>query len=223
LLTLIGTIITSFLVDNSTIDFNSSAQLKVKNGGVTTAKLANLTSITFEQRISNIINVINKIPTVNTVVTIPNSEVSTSNFILSDWHNSTNVGGVPQIINSDMQFSRTNNIFAGTVNLNNKSANSDLFINSNKYINSTHLNNGQLLIESTVGKFIAANLTSSGGTISIINGASSINLETSTTDTFSNIVLTDSSNQIFSPENPNYGYTIPNVGKNSTFVLVDGN
>jgi hypothetical protein len=46
-LILTGAIITSFPVDNSTIDFNGSVQLEVKNGGITTAKLAHLSSITF--------------------------------------------------------------------------------------------------------------------------------------------------------------------------------
>jgi hypothetical protein len=129
-----------FSSDNSTIDFNGSAQLKVKNGGITTAKLANLSSITFEQSAANTTNVTNEMSAVNTVVTIPNLSVPTNNFILSDWHN--NVSRVLQIINLDMQFSGTNNIFAGTVNLNNESTNSVLYTNGSKYMNSTHLNNG---------------------------------------------------------------------------------
>jgi hypothetical protein len=47
-LILIDFVITSFLVDNSTTNFNGSVQLKVKNGGIITAKLANLSSITVE-------------------------------------------------------------------------------------------------------------------------------------------------------------------------------
>jgi hypothetical protein len=114
-----------------------------------------------------------------------------------------------------MQFSRINNIFAGTINLNNESANTILYTDDSKYINSTHLNNGQLLINSTVRELTAANITSTKETISIINGTNSINLEISTADTFSHITLTDATNQIFSPKNSNYGYSILNVGKNS--------
>ena len=43
-----------------------------------------------------------------------------------------------------------------------------------------------------------------------------------TNPTFGHILLTDTSNQIFTPTNPNYGYTIPNVSINTSFVLTDG-
>ena len=96
---------------------------------------------------------------------------------------------------------------------------------------------GQILIGSSISQPIPANITSTGSTITITNGHNTINLETSSSDTFGHITLTDASNQlIFEPggagntitltcTNPaaNRAYTLPDSGANSSFVMTDGN
>ena len=103
----------------------------------------------------------------------------------------------------------------------------------NKIIEGSALADGQIMIESSILQPISANITSTGGSVSITNSHNSINLETSSTGSFSQISLKGTSDQIiFKPNslapkislnatNPaaSLVYNLPDVGSNSDFVL----
>ena len=98
------------------------------------------------------------------------------------------------------------------------------------------IGNGQIMIGSSISQPIPANITLTGGSLSITNGHNSINLETSNAGSFSNITLVGASNQIiFKPSsltptitlnatNPaaSLVYNLPDVSANSDFVLTNG-
>lgn len=93
-------------------------------------------------------------------------------------------------------------------------------------LSSVTLNNGQLPIGSTGSAPVAANLTSIGGTITITNGAGSINLEASGSTGISTITTPDSNIVVPIGGNVNFlqsgGITITGSGNNVSFTSVGG-
>lgn len=97
---------------------------------------------------------------------------------LSNSARTINIGTSLQSNTINIGSSLSTNILNGTNTLNNLTANTVLTLNGSKNITSNTLNNGQLLIGSTGNSPVVGNITSTGGTITITNGAGTINLET---------------------------------------------
>jgi len=103
------------------------------------------------------------------------------------------------IISADI--SLTSNI-SGILPIANGGTNSGTALNNNrvmvslagKIVESSALTNGQFLIGSTGNAPVVGQLTSTGKTVSITNGAGTINLEVSGASSFSNITITDGGN-----------------------------
>ncbi len=98
---------------------------------------------------------------------------------------STNTSNISSL--TSQQSTNTSNISTNTSNISTNTSNistntSDITNIKNKYDFSTTVTDGKLLIGSTSGNdYNSANLTSSGGTITITNGSNSINLESNHT------------------------------------------
>ena len=105
---------------------------------------------------------------------------------------------------------------------------------SSNIVSAPALTNGQLLIGSNLLAPSAGNITSSNSSITITNGAGTIDLSTGLTGIFNNITLLDATNQIrFHPASGNQiivssplpagnrTYTLPDTGANSSFVMTD--
>lgn len=84
-----------------------------------------------------------------------------------------------------------------------------IFSNSSGNLSSTKGTNGQIIIGKTGDDPLWANITSSGGTIGVTNGANSINLETLTTGVTWTGPTTDTPIQMV----VNYGYIIAGTGQ----------
>ena len=201
-------------------------EIKIALGAVKTPELGNLTSITFQQGVGNTTTVNNVTPTVNTTVSIPDPGVSASSFIIKD--------GGTQTINSDLTLAGVVD-HQDTTRLSALSPSSVIYLNGSKDIVPATLNNGQLLIGATGTNPAVGNITSSS--LTITNGANTINIETAGSPTLGKITLTDTSNQIIiNPGGPpnksiilnatnppaDRVYTFPDVLTNSEFVMTNG-
>jgi hypothetical protein len=126
----------------------------------------------------------------------------------------------------------------GDLKLPSNTPSSVAYFNSTSTLKSVTLGNGQIMIGSTGNDPVSANITSSDGSITVTNGAGSIDLSVADhSDTFHTITLDAPSNQlIFKPNaitptitvnatNPssNRIYNIPDVGVDSDLVMTAGN
>ena len=242
-LNMTGAIVSGIPVDNTTIAFTNHeltlidgsidtnhikdravTEIKIALGAVGTHELGNLTSLTFEQTgASTTITITNITVAANITISIPDPGVN-SDFVLTDG---------AQTINGVKTFSTPISIASGRTNsgkaLNNEQV---MILLSGEIIGGRTIGNGQIMIGSSILQPIPVNITLTGGSLSITNGHNSINLETSSAGSFSDITLTASSNQIILK--PNSGtlitlnannpaaslvYNFPNVSANANIVI----
>lgn len=204
-------------VTNATITGLTISTANIADGSVTTPKLANQSYIPFTD---------SSAPSGYVQASINTTGVNTTKFILQD---SSVVGG--QQITSPFTFQ-------SNLSINGITGNSILTLNGSHLVESKSLTDGQLLIGSTGATPIAANITSTGGTIAITFGSGSINLEVADhSDVFTAITIDGASNQIvlrpsgginhaitINTTNPasDRTYSLIDTGANSSFVMTDG-
>ena len=191
-----GAVVSGIPVDNTTIAFTNHEltlidgsidtnhikdravmEIKIALGAVGTPELGNLTSLTFEQTgASTTTTITNITPAANTSILIPDPGVGNSNFVLTDG---------AQTINGTKTFLTPLSIASGRTNSSLALSNERVMISlAGEIVEGRIIGDGQLMIGSSILQPIPANITSTGGLLSITNGHNSINLETSSTGSF---------------------------------------
>lgn len=104
--------------------------------------------------------------------------------------------------------------------------NGALYIDTFTQIQSARITNGQILIGATSGHPAAGNITSLDGSITVTNGANTIDLSSTTgTDTFGHITLINTSNQLIiqpgNSTNKKFTITAPNPAADRTITIAD--